>query len=185
MTTDIEYRVERPCDRAAVLRVHARAFGDHGRKVGELLEALSESPAELPELSIVAARGREVIGHAAVTKSLLDAPERLVDVAVLSPLGVLPEEQGRGVGSELVRRAVAATAEAGWPLLFLEGDPGYYSRLGFEAAGGHGFRRPSLRIPEPAFQVVRLAAHEPWMTGTLVYAEPFWHHDCVGLRDTI
>jgi hypothetical protein len=23
----------------------------------------------------------------------------------------------------------------------------------------------------------------PWMTGRLVYAEAFWHHDCVGLRD--
>ena len=25
--------------------------------------------------------------------------------------------------------------------------------------------------------------HEEWMTGALVYCEPFWTHDCVGLRD--
>jgi putative acetyltransferase len=31
--------------------------------------------------------------------------------------------------------------------------------------------------------VLRLPAYEPWMTGTLVYAEPFWRHDAVGLRD--
>jgi putative acetyltransferase len=46
-----------------------------------------------------------------------------------------------------------------------------------------GFRKPSLRTPDAAFQVLRLAAYEPWMTGTLIYAEPFWRHDAVGLRD--
>ncbi|MFD5770980.1 hypothetical protein ACFWIN_34810, partial [Streptomyces sp. NPDC127049] len=46
-----------------------------------------------------------------------------------------------------------------------------------------GFRSPSLRIPEAAFQVARLSAHEPWMTGTFVYSEPFWAFDRVGLRD--
>jgi hypothetical protein len=44
-------------------------------------------------------------------------------------------------------------------------------------------RRPSLRIPEAAFQALELPAHEPWMTGTHVYAAAFWSHDAVGLRD--
>jgi len=61
--------------------------------------------------------------------------------------------------------------------------PRYYRERGFEAAGPAGFRSPSLRIPDEAFQVVRLSAYEPWMTGTFVYAETFWKHDCVGLRD--
>jgi putative acetyltransferase len=34
-----------------------------------------------------------------------------------------------------------------------------------------------------AFQVITFPAYEPWMTGTLVHAEPFWRHDAVGLRD--
>ena len=68
------------------------------------------------------------------------------------------------------------------PAIFLEGSPGYYRRFGFEAAGSAGFRRPSLRIPEPAFQVRTFASYEPWMTGTLVYPEAFWELDCVGLR---
>jgi putative acetyltransferase len=40
-----------------------------------------------------------------------------------------------------------------------------------------------VRIPDAAFQVVTLAGYQPWMTGALVYAEQFWVHDCVGLRD--
>jgi putative acetyltransferase len=68
------------------------------------------------------------------------------------------------------------------PVVFLEGDPGYYSRLGFAGGAGQGFRKPSLRIPDVAFQVLRLPAHEAWMTGTLVHSETFWRHDAVGLR---
>ena len=69
------------------------------------------------------------------------------------------------------------------PLLFLEGSPRYYPRFGFEAGETLGFIRPSVRIPEAAFQVVRLQAWEAWMTGQLVYSEIFWRHDAVGLRD--
>jgi putative acetyltransferase len=69
------------------------------------------------------------------------------------------------------------------PLVFLEGSPGYYPRFGFAPGGELGFRKPSLRIPDAAFQVVRLPAYQPWMTGTLVYAQVFWDHDLVGLRD--
>jgi putative acetyltransferase len=68
------------------------------------------------------------------------------------------------------------------PIVFLEGDPGYYARFGFEAGRPQGFRRPSLRIPDAAFQAIRLAAHEPWMTGTLVYEQAFWRLDLVGQR---
>lgn len=69
------------------------------------------------------------------------------------------------------------------PLVFLEGAPDYYSRFGFEPGGELGFRNPSLRISDAAFQALRLPAYEPWMTGTLVYSEIFWRHDAVGLRD--
>ena len=53
----------------------------------------------------------------------------------------------------------------------------------FERASGAGFRSPSLRIPDAAFQVARLPPWEAWMIGTLVYSETFWALDCVGLRD--
>lgn len=100
-------------------------------------------------------------------------------MGVLSPLGVLPAHQRRGVGGALVAAAITA---ADFPLLFLEGDPRYYSRLGFRPGGELGFRRPSLRIPPAAFQVVLLDGYEDWMTGTFVYDAVFWRFDAVGLR---
>ncbi len=178
----MEIRAERPTDHPAVRDVHHHAFGaGHGPVVAALVDALRrDDPAAL---SLVAEQDRTVTGHVMVSRSLLDAPRRLVPVQVLSPLGVLPERQRRGIGAALVRHTLKLLDERGGPLVFLEGDPGYYARLGFRPGAGLGFRRPSLRIPDAGFQVVALSAYESWMTGTLVYSATFWDHDCVGLRD--
>jgi putative acetyltransferase len=171
-------RLEEPRDHEAVGAVHRIAFGDHGETVARLVEALRrDDPAAL---SLVADEAGEVVGHIMFSRVLLDAPARLVPVQTLSPLGVRPQWQRRGVGSALVRAGLERLDARGVPLVFVEGDPRYYSRFGFTAGG---FRKPSLRIPDFAFQVIRLSAYEPWMTGTFVYSNTFWEHDCVGLRE--
>jgi len=133
-------------------------------------------------LSIVGDRDGELVGHVLFTRSWLDAPTRLVEILVLSPLSVAPEHQGRGIGERLVREGLARLGGRPEPLVVLEGSPAYYRRFGFGPAGALGLRRPSTRIPADAFQAIALPTHEPWMTGTVVYAEPFWALDCVGLR---
>ena len=177
-------RDETPADHESVANVHFRAFGDHGRVVVPLVDQLRVSLAVEDGLSLVAVDTDDVIGHVLFTRNVLDAPRRLVDVQVLSPLGVLPERQRQGVGKALVHRGLDELARRGTPLVFLEGSPVYYSTLGFASGETHGFRRPSLRIPEEAFQVAPLPAYEPWMTGTLVYRQAFWDHDAVGLRES-
>ena len=99
------------------------------------------------------------------------------------PGGVVPQRQRQGIASALIRHGLYLLDQRGVPLVFLEGDPGYYSRLGFRRGDALSFRKPSLRVPDAAFQVIALTAYEPWMTGTLVYASTFWDLDCVGLRD--
>jgi putative acetyltransferase len=174
-------REERPVDWSAVVDVHRRAFGKSGERVAGLVQALREDDPE--RLSLVADEGGRVVGSVMFTRCLLDAPQRLVPVQTLSPLAVEPGWQGRGIGSQLVRRGLQILNDRAVPLVWLEGDPSYYARFGFVPASPLGFRKPSLRIPDAAFQVVKLSAYEPWMTGTMVYAPAFWKHDCVGLRD--
>lgn len=175
------YRAELPADVEAIRSVQTRAFGDDGA-VAALTDALRATPAPLAPLSFVAAVDGEVTGHVMLSASRLDAPPRLVNVYVLSPLGVLPDYQRRGIGTALIEVALAAARRAAVPLVFVEGDPAYYGKRGFERADALGFRAPSLRIAPPAFQVARMPAYEAWMTGTLVYSDVFWSHDCVGLR---
>jgi putative acetyltransferase len=178
----VSIRPEQPDDRERIREVHALAFGP-GEPVPDLVDALRSAQAPLTPRSYVATDGDHVLGHVMLSASRLDAPRRIVDVWVLSPLGVRPEAQRRGIGTRLVADALEAAAGTGVPLVFLEGSPDYYGSLGFERASALGFRSPSLRIPDAAFQVARLPAYEPWMTGTLVYSDTFWALDCVGLRD--
>jgi len=177
-------RDEQHGDHDAVHAVHRAAFGSQGDVIARLVHDLRASLSSEAGVSLVAVDDQgSVIGHALFTRNLLDTPQRLVDVQVLSPLGVRPDSQRRGIGGELVRHGIKKLAETDVPAVFLEGSPAYYSRLGFKPARDYSFRRPSLRIPSAAFQVYVLPAYAAWMTGTLVYRHEFWDHDCVGLRD--
>lgn len=174
-------RPEGPEDLPAIREVVSDAFGDEPTE--KLVDGLRSSTA-WRDLSFVAEEDDRVVGHVSFTRGWLDAPSRLVDVLVLSPLSVRPAYQGRGVGSALVRRTLERLRERPEPLVFLEGSPSYYGRLGFRPGVPHGFTPPSARIPPAAFQFVALPPYESWMTGALVYPEVFWVHDAVGLRET-
>ena len=181
---NLKSRIALPADREPVLRVVEEAFGpDEGPRDARLVEALDDSGST--RASLVAEVEGQVVGHVQLSRSWIDARQALVEVLVLSPLSVTPAHQGHGIGSELLRAALVEAERLGAPAVFLEGDPGFYGTRGWDAAGPLGFTAPSARIPAPAFQVALLPAYEPWMTGTLVYCEPFWALDCVGLRDPL
>ena len=174
-------RQERADDHQAVRDLHEQAFGD-GERVAALVDALRDARRPLAPLSLVATVDGRVVGHVMLSACRLDALPRLVDVVSLSPLGVLPEFQGQGIGTRLVAHALAEADSLGVPLVFLEGSPHYYGKRGFVDATTMGFRPPTLRCPPGAFQVATLSSYEEWMTGTFVYSDTFWDLDCVGLR---
>jgi len=157
------------------------AFGD--ASLGSLLDDLRTSWAWEDSLAFVTEEEGPVLGHVLYTHGFVDAPSRLVDVLVLSPVAVHPHHQRRGVGAALITQTLERLQDRAEPLVFLEGSPRYYPRFGFEPASQLGFVAPSKRIPDAAFMVHRLPNYRPWMTGALVYADAFWRNDAVGLRD--
>ena len=93
-------------------------------------------------------------------------------------------EQRTGIGRRLILDSLDVLARTRTePLVFLEGIPSYYPRLGFQRASALGFTPPSTRIPDPAFMVYPLPSwdHER-QVGALVYPDAFWRADAVGLR---
>ena len=173
----MDVRAETPADSAEVRRVVAAAFADE--TVAALWEQLADGPGAA---SSVAVADGAIVGHVGLSRGWVDARDRLVEVHVLSPLSVLPAYKRRGVGRALVDAAIDVADAMGSPALFLEGDPRYYGRLGFEPAVPHGFTPPSRRVPPLGFQCALLSAYEPSLTGGVVYPDPFWVHDRVGVR---
>ncbi len=177
----VTIRDQNDADADAVAALIGVAFADEPAVVGLEADLARRSDSH----GFVAVADGVVVGHVRLTRGWIDADERMVEALVLSPLSVHPERQRRGVGSALVAHAVGAAELLGAPAVFLEGDPGYYGRLGWRPASDVGVSAPSRRIPGPAFQVVTLAGFRPWMRGRLVYPETFWTHDAVGLRGAV
>lgn len=177
---DVTVRTMRAEEFDAMRATSIAAFDDPS--IGTLLDALRESWAWEDQFSFVAVEKDVIVGQVLYTRAILDAPDRLINVAVLSPIGVLPERQGDGIGQRLILETMPVLDAAGVPVVFLEGDPRYYERVGFEQAVPHGFRKPSERIPDYGFQFHRLSGFDPAWRGTLVYPDAFWRTDSVGLR---
>jgi putative acetyltransferase len=174
----------RPDEWSAARAVCIDAFDDAG--IPPLLDLLRVSWSWIDELAFVAeiddAPG-ELVGMVLFSHAFVDAPDRIVPVLLLSPVGVRPDLQRRGIGDALIRHALATIAATRQePLVFLEGIPSYYPRFGFRLAGEMGFTAPSARIPHRAFMAYALPAHEPSVRGALVYPDAFWRADAVGLR---
>jgi putative acetyltransferase len=178
--SDVTIRVMRPDEFHEMRAVSVAAFDEEA--IGDLLNALHASWGWIDELCFVAERDGEIVGQVLYTSAILDAPDELVRVLVLSPVGIRPDLHNQGIGTQLINESMAYVEVRPEPAVFLEGNPAYYKRFGFVAAGELGFIRPSVRIPEPAFQVRQLPAWPVGLSGQLVYQDAFWLMDSVGLR---
>ena len=134
----IAIRDETPRDEGAVRAVHRAAFPDE--PVTRVVDDLRRSGDAA--ISLVVEHEANIIGH--VMFSRLQAPMRAV---VLSPLGVLPDFQGRGIGSALVRAGLERARQDHWQAVFLVGSPVYYGRFGFSAAAAAGYTSPYYGWP--------------------------------------
>lgn len=180
MSDGVSVRVMRADEWAAARQVCIDAFDDPGIPV--LLDAQKSSWSWRDELAFVAVRNDEVVAMVLFTPAFVDAADRVVDVLVLSPVGVRPDLQRTGIGSQLITEALRALHDRPEAVVFLEGIPSYYPKLGFRSASAMGFTPPSTRIPDAAFMAYPLGSYDPSLRGALVYADVFWRADAVGLR---
>lgn len=132
---EIELRRERPEDYSETERVVREAFWNHfcpGCDEHYLLHIMRGCPAFLPQLDIVAVHEGRIVGVSVCVRAVIKGDDGTdCEVLTLGPIAVLPEYQGRGVGSRLIAHTKKLALELGFCAIFLCGDPDYYSRQGF------------------------------------------------------
>jgi predicted N-acetyltransferase YhbS len=135
-------------DRKEILNIHHQSFGkEKGPVIAKLVDDLLNDETAMPILSLVAAKNNKLIGHILYTKAVVTQTERLISAQILAPLAILPEEQKKGIGVELINEGLRLLKESGTELVFVLGHPTYYPRCGFIPAGEQGFEAP-YPIPE-------------------------------------
>lgn len=145
----------------AVLRIEREAFRQDDE--ANLVAALLRDPTAQPLLSLLAYDDDRPIGHVLFTRVTLDS-HPAVSCSILAPLAVIPAFQRRGVGRALIEHGARMLAESGVTLLFVLGDPSYYTRCGFGPAIPYGLRAPYPIVPEEAWMVRSLV---PGVLGTV------------------
>ncbi|HET7037075.1 MAG TPA: N-acetyltransferase, partial [Thermomicrobiaceae bacterium] len=125
-------RIEETGERATVDEIVRQAFG---REVeADLVRAIRASPGWIPQLSLVAEREGELVGHVLFSRVAIESEGGEQPALVLAPVAVLPAAQNQGVGSALVREGLDRARALGERLVVLLGHPNYYPRFGFQPA---------------------------------------------------
>lgn len=162
---------EQPGDVEAIHAVHEEAFGRPGEAI--LVEQIRALPEFDPRLSLVARINGQVVGHVLFSGIEILTPRGPRPALALAPLAVLPTYQRRGVASGLVLRGLGACKTLGHDIVVVLGEPGYYSRFGFERAAEYGIHAP-FEVPEDAFMLLELSpAALTGVRGMVRYSKPF------------
>jgi putative acetyltransferase len=143
-------RSERFEDAAAIRAVNAAAFETSAE--AELVDILRAQAA--PLVSLVAEQAGAITGHILFSPvTLAGAPE--LAIMGLAPMAVLPAEQGRGVGSALVRAGLERCRQLGCGAVVVLGHADYYPRFGFVRASRFGVGC-EYDVPDELFMALEL-----------------------------
>ena len=123
------FREEKVADVAAREDLLDEAYGK--ARFGKASERLREGRMPASGLSLVAVDSRRLVGTVRLW-NIVAGPGR--DALLLGPLAVHPDCRNRGIGTTLVRRAIARARLAGHAAILLVGDLAYYGRFDFSAA---------------------------------------------------
>ena len=163
----VAVRPETDGDAEAIRAVHLAAFPTSAE--ADLVTRLHEDFDS--EISLVAEQEGEIVGHVMLSRMSVSIGSQAVRALGLAPVGVVPGTQGSGVGSKLIRSALGIAGALGEEVVFVLGEPEYYSRFGFSAEAAAPFASP---YAGPYFMALWLRANAgPPAAGKADYAPAF------------
>lgn len=158
-------RRETAGDVAAIRQVICAAFEGDGE--ADLVERLRADGDLI--LSLVAEQGGQIVGHVAFSRLSITNGSHVASGVSLAPVAVLPEMQRKGAGRALIEAGHDQLRVAGETVVFVLGDPAYYSRFGYSVNGADSF---GCVYAGPYFQWLRLSPQAP-AAGVIAYAPAF------------
>jgi predicted N-acetyltransferase YhbS len=173
---NIAIKQEKITDYNAVFSLIETAFmteelSDHREQF--LVERLRNSESFIPQLSLVAEIEGEIVGHILATKLKIIHNETEFESLALSPVSVLPDYQGNGIGGILIKEIHKVATELGCKSIILLGHADYYLRFGYELAEKFGLKLP-FDVPKENCMAIELVKNGlKGVRGTVKYPKEF------------
>lgn len=144
----MDIRIANQADSDTVCSIHLSAFPKGEREIISNLALdlllLETTPVTI---SLLATSEDSPAGHVAFSPVSIANNEKFQGY-ILAPLAVKPNHQKMGVGSQLVEDGIRRLSEMGTSIIFVYGDPKYYSRFGFRSDAAKPFDPPyDLQYP--------------------------------------
>ena len=132
-----------------IKNVHLQAFeNSEAQLVANFAVKLLSEHHSVKMISLVAIEDNKIVGHVAFSPVYLESTNEHFGY-ILAPLAVSPEFQKNRIGSTLIKRGLDTLSKMGSFIIFVYGDPEYYSRFGFKADLAKNYIPPyPLRYPE-------------------------------------
>lgn len=164
-------RQETPADYEAVYQLVQEAFEAADFADGneqDTIVKLRQGDAFIPELSLVAEKEGQIVGHILFTKGKVGKQA----ILALAPLAILPKYQRQGIGSKLIAEGHRIGQELGYPFSLVLGSEVYYPRFGYLPAIDFGVHVPE-GIPSMNFMGIPLTKEPIELEGPMIYAKEF------------
>ena len=168
---DIQIRRENQEDYQQIRELVREAFALEEHSDGDehnLIERIRHSPDYIPALSLVAVSGNIVLGHIMFSRVSVGQSEAIA----LAPLSVRTGWQGKGIGKLLVITAHEMARKMGYSCSVVLGNPGYYSKFGYEKASDYGIF-PPFDVPDEYYMVCNLDKNRDIPKGYVRYSDAF------------
>jgi putative acetyltransferase len=160
-------RPAEPEDAAGIRAVHEAAFPTPVE--ADLVETLVHEGDAI--VSLVAERQGGIVGHVLLSRMQVSGDGQALRALGLGPVGVLPGFQGGGIGAALIESALGIARATGEDIVFVLGEPDYYTRFGFSAGAAAPFASP---YAGPYFMALPIRPDfAPPESGMAAYARAF------------
>ena len=165
-------RPEQPGEETQVHAINAAAFGRPDEAT--IPDEIRGTDRWIEGGSLVAVDDTgALVGHVLLSEGdLVAADGARRRIWMVGPVAVLPVVQRRGIGSALMRSAIALATERGEPILVLLGHSTYYPRFGFESARSMGIDSPQP-WSDASWMALRLPSWTPELRGVAHFAPAF------------
>jgi predicted N-acetyltransferase YhbS len=118
---------------------------EEGTVIGRLVAQLSDGVDGEDVVGFAACRGDSLVGAIFFTRLRF---ARDIQVFMLAPVAVSTLHQGKGIGQALIRHGLNELRRRSVAVVVTYGDPGYYTKAGFQALSESVIRAPlELSMP--------------------------------------